>query len=293
MYFEQADIIYYLRSGLEILLITVMIYYLLRALERISAGGKLRGVTLILAIVVIAWMSARALQLHAITWLLQAGIGISALVVAVVFQPELRRLFTRMGGLFPNQDLSSNAAIIGHLGEAISYLASRRIGALIVFERNDRLDDYVVSSPLDCEITTKILITIFWKDTPLHDGAMVIRGGRIAGAGVILPLTNNPVYRGLSGTRHRAGIGISEDTDALVLVVSEETGLISMADRGQFTRGLTRQDVELILTREFREGGRRVLRTERIERTNERSTERIESPAASSAETPAPMDSSK
>jgi diadenylate cyclase len=275
MYFEQADIIYYLRSGLEILLITVMIYFLLRALERISAGGKLRGVTMILALVVVAWMGARYMQLHAITWLLQAGIGISALVVAVVFQPELRRLFTRMGGIFPNQDLSSNAAVIGHLGEAISFMASRRIGALIVFERNDRLDDYVVSSPLDCEITTKILTTIFWKDTPLHDGAMIIRGGRIAGAGVILPLTNNPVYRGLSGTRHRAGIGISEDTDALVLVVSEETGLISMADRGQFTRGLTRQDVELILTREFREGGRRVLRsTERIERT-----ERIEKSA--------------
>jgi diadenylate cyclase len=264
MGFDQADVIYYLRSGLEIFIITAVVYYLLRALERISAGGKLRGVTVILAMVVVAWMGARAMQLHAITWLLQAGIGISALVVAVVFQPELRRLFTRMGGIFPNQDLSSNAAVIGYLGEAISYMASRRIGALIVFERNDRLDDYINSSPLDCEITTKVLTTIFWKDTPLHDGAMIIRRGRIAGAGVILPLTNNPAFRGLSGTRHRAGIGISEDTDGLVLVVSEETGLISMADRGQFTRGLTRQDVELILTREFRAGGRRGARTERI-----------------------------
>ncbi len=264
MDFESADIIYYLRSGLEILIITVVSYYLLRALERISAGGKLRGVTVILAMVVIAWMGARAMQLHAITWLLQAGIGISTLVVAVVFQPELRRLFTRMGGIFPNQDLSSNAAVIGHLGEAISYMAARRIGALIVFERNDRLDDYVTSSQLDCEITTKVLTTIFWKDTPLHDGAMIIRGGRIAAAGVILPLTNNPEYRGLSGTRHRAGIGISEDTDALVLVISEETGIISMSDRGQFTTELTRQDVELILTREFRAGGRRGHRTERL-----------------------------
>lgn len=274
MHLEWSDIFYYLRSGIEILIITVMIYYLLSAMERISAGGKLRGVTLILALVVVAWMIARFFQLHAITWILQAGIGVSALVMAVVFQPELRRLFTRMGGFFPNQDLSGNASVVAQLGEAIGYLASKRIGALIVFERNDRLEDYVASGPLDCEITAKLITTIFWKDTPLHDGAMIVRGGRIAAAGVILPLTNNPAHRDLSGTRHRAGIGISEDTDALVLVVSEETGQISMADRGQFTRGLSRQDVELILTREFRAGGgRRNLRTERIP-TSERGTER-------------------
>lgn len=271
MHLEWSDVFYYLRSGAEILIITVLIYYLLSAMERISAGGKLRGVTLILALVVVAWMIARFFQLHAITWLLQAGIGVSALVMAVVFQPELRRLFTRMGGFFPNQDLSGNAAIVSQLGEAIGYLASKRIGALIVFERNDRLEDYVASGPIDCEITAKLITTIFWKDTPLHDGAMIVRGGRIAAAGVILPLTNNPAHRDLSGTRHRAGIGISEDTDALVIVVSEETGQISMADRGQFTRGLSRQDVELILTREFRAGGRRGLRTERTV-VGERST---------------------
>jgi diadenylate cyclase len=264
MQLEWADLTYYLRSGIEIFIISVLIYYLLMAMERISAGGKLRGLTLILALVVVSWMIARAFQLHAITWLLQAGIGVSALVMAVVFQPELRRLFTRMGGFFPNQDLSGNASIVAQLGEAIGYLSSKRIGALIVFERNDRLEDYVASGPIDCEISSKLITTIFWKDTPLHDGAMIVRGGRIAAAGVILPLTNNPAFRSLSGTRHRAGIGISEDTDALVIVVSEETGQISMADRGQFTRGLSRQDVELILTREFRAGGRRGMRTERI-----------------------------
>ncbi len=277
MHLEWSDVFYYLRSGAEILIITVMIYYLLSAMERISAGGKLRGVTLILALVVVSWMIARFFQLHAITWLLQAGIGVSALVMAVVFQPELRRLFTRMGGFFPNQDLSGNASIVAQLGEAIGYLASKRIGALIVFERNDRLEDYVASGPIDCEISSKLITTIFWKDTPLHDGAMIVRGGRIAAAGVILPLTNNPAFRTLSGTRHRAGIGISEDTDALVIVVSEETGQISMADRGQFTRGLSRQDVELVLTREFRAGGRRGLRTERISGERRSTTTRIQS----------------
>lgn len=282
---EWSDVFYYLRSGAEILIITALIYYLLSAMERISAGGKLRGLTLILALVVVAWMVARFFQLHAITWLLQAGIGVSALVMAVVFQPELRRLFTRMGGFFPNQDLSGNAAIVGQLGEAIGYLSAKRIGALIVFERGDRLEDYVATGPLDCEISSKLIITIFWKDTPLHDGAMIVRGGRIAAAGVILPLTNNPAYRTLSGTRHRAGIGISEDTDALVIVVSEETGQISMADRGQFTRGLTRQDVELILTREFRAGGRHGLRTERIPQ-GERTTSETLLPTGGEREIP-------
>jgi diadenylate cyclase len=253
---EWSDLIYWSRSVLEILIITVVIYQLLLALERISAGGKLRGLSLTLSLVVVAWMVARLAQFHAITWLLQAGIGVSAVVMAVVFQPELRRLFTRLGGFFPNQDLSVNASIVGDLLDAVAYMSSRRIGALIVIERGDRLDEYVNSSPLDCEVTSKAVTTIFWKDSPLHDGAVVVRGGRIAAAGVILPLTNNIAFMQLSGTRHRAAIGISEDTDALALVVSEETGQISMADRGRFSRDLSRQDVEIVLTREFRAGGR-------------------------------------
>jgi diadenylate cyclase len=257
MQIEWSDVVYYLRSSIEVLIIFVVIYNLLLALERISAGGKLKGLSLTLALVVIAWMVARFAQLHAITWLLQAGIGVSAIVMAVVFQPELRRLFTRLGGFFPNQDLSSNQAIVGHLIDALAYMSSRKIGALIVFERSDRLDDYIDSSPLDCEITAKSVTTIFWKDSPLHDGAMIVRNGRIAAAGVILPLTNNNEYKHLSGTRHRAGIGISEDTDALVLMVSEESGQISMADRGKINRGLSHQDIEIVLTREFRAGGRR------------------------------------
>lgn len=263
MTLDWAAVFFYLRAGIEILVIFALIYALLLALEKVSAGGKLRGVSLALVLVVAAWMVARYAQLHAITWLLQAGVGVSALLMVVVFQPELRRLFTRLGGYFPNQDLSANAAITGHLVDAIEYMAARRIGALIVIERNDRLDDYITSSPLDCEITSKSVTTIFWKDSPLHDGALIVRGGRIAAASVILPLTSNPRHRDLPGTRHRAGVGISEDTDALVLIVSEETGQISMADRGVFTRNLTRQDLEILLAREFR--GKREKRTERIE----------------------------
>ncbi len=247
-----TDLTWYLRSGLEITILAVVIYYVLIALERISAGGKIKGISLALAGVVGAWMLARVFQLHAISWLLQAMIGFSALILIVIFQPELRRLFSRLGGFFPGTPEVAGGATLPQIVEAVGYMASRRIGALIVLERADRLDNYIASSPLDCELTGKALIALFWKDSPLHDGAVIVRGGRIAGAGVILPLTDNPEFKGLSGTRHRAAIGISEDTDALALVVSEETGAISIADKGTLTRGLSRQDVEILLGRVFR-----------------------------------------
>ncbi|MBA2480332.1 MAG: diadenylate cyclase [Planctomycetes bacterium] len=249
---DWSDLPFVVRSAMEIGILAVLIYLLLLALERISAGGKIKGISLFLAAVVAAWMVARILQLHAITWLLQASIGFSALILVVVFQPELRRLFTRLGGFFPHIDAARDSATLPELVDAIVYMASRRIGALIVVERTDNLDDYINSSPLDCELTAKSMTALFWKDSPLHDGAVILRGGRIAGAGVILPLTNNVEFKSLSGTRHRAAIGISEDTDALALVVSEETGAISMADKGSLTRGLSRQDLEVLLGRIFR-----------------------------------------
>ncbi len=242
---------YILRSVLEIGTLYVLIYWLLVAFERTSGGGKIRGISLIIAAVLAAAGAAHLLQLHSISWLLQTALGLSAIVVCVVFQPELRRLLTRMGGLFPNQDLSAHSGVLGELIEAMTYMADRRIGALVVIERGDRLDDYVNSSPIDCELNAKTVTTFFWKDSPYHDGAMIVRDGRIAAAGVILPLTENPAYKHLSGTRHRAGIGISEDTDALVILVSEETGAISVADRGKLLRGLSGPDLDAFFGRTF------------------------------------------
>lgn len=248
---------YFLRSAIEIGLLYLLLYYVLVAFERISAGGKIRGLSLVLTGAVVAATVARVLNLHAISWLLQAAIGLSAIILCVVFQPELRRLFTRMGGLFPNNELVGGENLIGQLIDAVTYMVDRRIGALIVIARGDRLDDYINSSPLDCEATAKSVVAFFWKDSPLHDGAMIIRDGRIAAAGVILPLTENIEYKHLPGTRHRAGIGISEDTDAVVILVSEETGTISVADRGKLLRGLTRQDLEVLLGRVFTANARR------------------------------------
>ncbi len=240
---------YIFRAVLEIGALWLLIYWLLIAFERTSGGGKIRGISLIIAAVLASAGVAHVLQLHAISWLLQTALGLSAIVVCVVFQPELRRLLTRMGGLFPHQDLSAHTGVIDDLIEAVTYMADRRIGALIVIERGDRLDDYVNSSSIDCELTAKTITAFFWKDSPYHDGAMIVRDGRIAAAGVILPLTENAAYKHLSGTRHRAGIGISEDTDALVILVSEETGAISVADRGKLLRGLSRQDLDAFFGR--------------------------------------------
>ncbi|MBN8526804.1 MAG: diadenylate cyclase [Planctomycetes bacterium] len=249
---HQSDWPYLLRAGTEVVLIWMAVYWLLRALERISAGGKIKGISLLLAAVVAAWLAARWLDLHAISWLLQTMVGFSAVILIVVFQPELRRLLSKLGGILPHGQQNTGLHLVGPLVEAMMQMAERRIGALIVIERNDRLDNYITSSPLDCELTAKSVVSLFWKDAPMHDGAVIVRAGRIAAAGVILPLTNNIEFKSLSGTRHRAGIGISEDTDALALIVSEETGQISMADRGAFTRGLTRQDLEILFARVFR-----------------------------------------
>ncbi len=254
-WFDTSDLPFYLRSGVEIALLTVLVYWLLAQLERVSAGGKIKGISLVVAMVVGAWLLARAFQLHAISWLLQASVGFSALVLVVVFQPELRRLFSRLGGFFPQTEVPGGTLLVAALVDSINYMAQRHIGALIVLERNDRLADFVNSSPLDCEMTGKSLTSLFWKGSPYHDGAVIIRSGRIASAGAILPLTNNIEYKHLTGTRHRAGIGISEDTDAMALIVSEETGQISMADKGVLTKGMSRQDLEIILARVFRAQG--------------------------------------
>lgn len=234
---------------LQITILSVIIYWLFLSLEKISAAVKLRGLAIALSVIVFAALASHFAGLHALNWLLQNAISFSAIILAIVFQPELRRLFTRMGGFLGPQVSGDHALMIEQLVSAVEYLAARRIGALVVIERNDRLDDYIAAQPMDAQITTKLLCTIFWKDSPLHDGALIIAKGRIAGAGIILPLTENFEFKDLSGTRHRAGIGISEDTDALAILVSEETGIISVADRGKFIRNLNADDLRILLGR--------------------------------------------
>ncbi len=241
----------YIIPVLETGVLFLAFYWLLLSLERISAAVKLKGLAVAVAIIALAALFARFARMHAISWVMENFISFTAIILAIVFQPEVRRLFTRMGGLLPSHQSGNSEEATEQILEAVEYMSDRQIGALIVIERGDHLDNYINSSPIDCQLTTKALISLFWKDAPLHDGAVIIRSGRIAAAGVILPLTENFEYKNLSGTRHRAGIGISEDTDAFAVLVSEETGKISVADRGRLQSDLTTEDLELLLVRIF------------------------------------------
>jgi diadenylate cyclase len=235
----------------QIVIIYILVYWVIIALERIAAAVKLRGLALAILVIVLAALGARFAQMHALSWLLENAISFSLIVIAIVFQPEVRRLFTRMGGLLSPHASTGSSRAVSHIIEAVQYMSARRIGALIVIERNDNLDDFAAASPLDCRVNSKLICSLFWRDSPLHDGAIIIKKGRVVAAGVILPLTENYEYKHLSGTRHRAGIGISEDTDALAVLVSEETGIISVADHGAFTQGITIEELELVLGRVF------------------------------------------
>jgi len=243
--------------AIQIVILYLVLYWVLRSLERISAAVKLKGLGMAIVVIALAGILAQIVQLHAINWLLKNAIAFSAIILAIVFQPEVRRLFTRIGGLLPTQAGTDNAVIFDQLVEAVEYMAQRHIGALVVIEGNTHLDDFIDSSRFDCDLTAKSLVTLFWKDSPLHDGAVIVRNGRVAAAGVILPLTENFEFKDLSGTRHRAGIGISEETDAVSILVSEETGSISVAEKGKLHRNLTRDDFEILLSRVLGMRGRR------------------------------------
>ncbi len=235
----------------QIVVIYLLVYWLLLALERIAASMKLRGLALTILVIVVAAMAFNLAQMHAMSWLLHNAISFSLIIIAVVFQPEMRRLFTRMGGFFNPYSMEGSQRVVQQIVEAVQYMSARRIGALIVIERSDNLDSYAATSPLDCRMNSKLLCALFWKDSPLHDGAVIVKAGRIVAAGVIMPLTENYEYKHLTGTRHRAGIGISEDTDAFAILVSEETGVISVADRGRLETNLTYEDLEIMLGRIF------------------------------------------
>ena len=249
-----GDVWFFARSGLEILILWAVLYWLLRSLDRISAGGKMRGLSIGIGVLALSWFAARFMELHAISWLLQASLGFLAVVLIVVLQPELRRLFSRLGGALPALDhgAAGDEQTIRTLVDAAARMSAARIGGLIVIERRDHLDDLITGHGFDCDLSVDSLSTVFWKDSPLHDGAVIVRRGRIAAAGVVLPLTSSPAHAKLNGTRHRAGLGISEETDALAIIISEETGAISVADQGELASRLAPRELDELLRRVFR-----------------------------------------
>ena len=242
-------------SVLDILLVALIFYLLLRLFQGTQAIQLLRG--MILLVLVIGVLST-VLKLRAFSWLIRNGISALLVAIPVIFQPELRRALERIGrtGTFLGRQWREEAVerVIEEIVDASDTLSERRHGALIVLERTTGLQDYIeTGSRVDAAVSSEMLQTIFFPNTALHDGAVVIRGDRIVAARCLLPLAEHPAAQSHLGTRHRAALGISDQTDAIVIVVSEETGIISVAHNGRMIRRLGRSRLANVL-RTFYQG---------------------------------------
>jgi diadenylate cyclase len=225
-----------IRDLVDIILVAYIIYRFLLLIR------GTRGVQMTFGIVVllfIYWIS-RYLELETIKWLLQNALTYIVFAIIVLFQNEIRRGLTNIGKTsFLGMQARQRSEAFEEIAHAATTLSSRKIGALIVIERDIGLKNYVENGiVLDAVIAFDLLVTIFNPNTPLHDGAVIIQRNRIAAASCFLPLTLDPSHSKELGTRHRAAIGITEETDALAVIVSEETGTISLAMQGKITRNL-------------------------------------------------------
>ena len=235
---------------LDILIVAVLIYQMIMLTRDTRASEVLKGFLLLVG----ASLLSSLLGLTALTWVLKQILSNGALVLVVLFQPEIRRVLEQLGRGAKMEHFQSdgeeNQRIISEITQCLTSLSRRRVGALIVFERRTGLKDVMeTGTRLDSTISAPLLENIFEPNTPLHDGAVIIRGTRIVSAACMLTTLSesNAITRDL-GTRHRAAIGISETTDALVLIVSEETGVVSMARDGKLTRHLDAKAIGEILS---------------------------------------------
>ena len=242
------------RSVLDILIVSLIVYWVLTLIQGTTAVMVLRG---ILVLLVVGWALAYFFNLTMLTWLLRNSIPALIIVMPILFQPELRRALEqvgRAGGLLPHSPaLTASAHVVDVVAIAARRLAERRWGALIVLERDTGLGEYVETGvEIDGALSVELLLNIFFPNSPLHDGAVIVRGERVAAAGCVLPLSD--VHSGSThyGTRHRAALGITESTDAITVVVSEETGRISITNKGRLVGNLDEGKLRKVLGILFR-----------------------------------------
>lgn len=239
----------------DIAIIAFLIYRLILIIRRTRTGSIATGVLLVLGAL---WLSS-IFKLNVINWLLNMVLEWGIVAIVVLFQPEIRRFLSSFGSnklrtFFFKTNLPSNDmdAAITQTVLAYTELSRERIGALTVFERKNALDDVIkTGTPLGAMVSAELLKNIFWPKAPMHDGAVLVRDGLIAGAGCMLPLSSNVNLSRDLGMRHRAGIGMSENSDAVVVIVSEETGSLSVAIDGTLKRHLTPETLERVLRKEL------------------------------------------
>lgn len=242
---------------LEILILSFLIYHILIWIKNTKAWNLLKGLVVILVFILIAAI----MEMNTIIWIVQNVFSIAVIAIIIVLQPELRRALEELGkknimnGLLPIDIKSSESGLfsdktIQEISKACVEMSRVRTGALIVVAQNESLADYESTGiAVDGLVSSQLLINIFEKNTPLHDGAVIIRGDRVTSATCYLPLSDNTGLSKALGTRHRAGIGISEATDSVTLIVSEENGMISAAYQGELKRGLNQEGIEEVLSK--------------------------------------------
>jgi diadenylate cyclase len=234
------------RAALEVLILAVGIYYAFRFVRGTRGAPVVTGfLVFLLAFVLVSFL----LKLKVLQYLLGAFTAYFVLAVLVIFQPELRRMLAELGNLPLFASVHEQRENIEVIIQTVERLAEVRIGALIAIEQTIQLQEAVESGiVVDCEATPEMLETIFFPNNAIHDGGVIIKGDRIAWAACIFPLTQRQDLNKSLGTRHRAAIGLSEETDAVVVVVSEETGAVSHAYKGNLVRGVTLEELRAFLT---------------------------------------------
>lgn len=234
------------RPALQILILTVGIYYAFRFVRGTRGAPVVTG---FLVVFLTSLIVTRLLKLEVLQWILGAFSAFLAVAVVVIFQPELRRMLAELGNLPLFATAGEQRQNIEVIIQTCERLADVKIGALIAIEQSIQLQEAVESGiVVDCEATPEMLETIFFPNNAIHDGGVIIKGDRIAYAACIFPLTQRQDLNKSLGTRHRAAIGLSEETDAIVVAVSEETGAISYAYKGQFVRAVTVEALRAFLT---------------------------------------------
>ena len=253
MSIADFDVLKYLSITVDILLVWYVIYKLIMVIKGTKAVQLLKGIFVILMVTVISdWFSLKTLN-----WMMEQVLLWGVLGIIIIFQPELRRaleqlgrgrFFSRTGGHVEEEQEKMVEAIT----KATDYMAKRRIGALISIERETGMGDYIETGiGLQAKISSELLINIFIPNTPLHDGAVILQKNMVAAAACYLPLSESPFISKELGTRHRAALGISEVTDSVTVIVSEETGAISLTKNGELHRDLKLEQFKQMLANEF------------------------------------------
>ena len=239
---------------IDILIVAFLFYTVMRLIRSTSAARIARSILLLLVVTGLT----EIFKLYTLNWILSKILEIGVIALVIMFQPELRRMLERFGGRFFTNLISSGGAAspeqqaIEATVAACEIMSKEKVGALLIFERSMPLDEYFKTGTIiDAKVTDQLLRNLFFKNSPLHDGAVIVRGSRVAAAGCVMPLSENTHLSSDLGTRHRAGIGMSEHSDAVIVIVSEETGGISIAVDGMLKRRLSPDTFEAILRSEL------------------------------------------